>query len=164
MLKDVLDTLTTLQKQHIANQLAGFIKEWRQFTSPRIQTVNGAQLGDLLIGWCEMYPATCKMMGYNESQWLAQLIPDFREGLARLCKSEDEVHKLIDSFPKSTTYYFTHGDLNPSNIFVDEEANVTAIIDFESSGFYPSWAERAFIYRIQDSRMQKLMDMVEHDL
>jgi aminoglycoside phosphotransferase len=40
---------------------------------------------------------------------------------------------------------FTHGELRPSNIMVDEDQNgqyfVTGIIDCECSGFYPEYQE-----------------------
>lgn len=40
----------------------------------------------------------------------------------------------------------THGDFAPRNILVDEEGYVTAILDWESAGWYPEYWEyiRAF--------------------
>lgn len=35
----------------------------------------------------------------------------------------------------------SHTDLNLTNIMVDDDATITAILDWESAGFYPWWVE-----------------------
>lgn len=43
---------------------------------------------------------------------------------------------------------FTHGDLAPRNILVDDHGHVTAILDWEFAGWHPQWWEtvRAFTF------------------
>lgn len=42
--------------------------------------------------------------------------------------------------PPATPYTFTHGDLNIGNIMV-KDGNVTGVIDWEASGYFPVWWE-----------------------
>jgi len=107
---------------------------------------------------------------------LAGLSPELRNTIAFRKRLDDEndprvdaeLQKLIDNFPKSTTetYYLTHADLNFANIMVDEYANVTAIIDWESAGYYPWWAERWFLDRLEgiDSPALELFSMAQPPL
>jgi aminoglycoside phosphotransferase (APT) family kinase protein len=47
--------------------------------------------------------------------------------------------------PPCGPYTFTHGDLHNENIMVDGAAggNVTGILDWEFSGYFPAWWEYA---------------------
>ncbi|KAF9230802.1 hypothetical protein BU15DRAFT_56867 [Melanogaster broomeanus] len=45
-----------------------------------------------------------------------------------------------DCFPTEAPVYFTHGDLLSGNILVDG-SRITAIIDWETAGFYPEFWE-----------------------
>lgn len=54
------------------------------------------------------------------------------------------VQLLRNLMPSSAKIVFTHGDIRPANIMVrcdDEKWRVTAIIDWETSGFYPEYWE-----------------------
>lgn len=42
---------------------------------------------------------------------------------------------------------FTHGDLAPRNVLVDEHGHVTALLDWEHAGWYPEWWEAARAYQ-----------------
>ncbi len=54
------------------------------------------------------------------------------------------LHSVVP--PPEPGSVFTHGELRPGNIMVDEDENgryfVTRIIDWEFSGFYPEYQER----------------------
>ncbi|CDM34173.1 Protein kinase-like domain [Penicillium roqueforti FM164] len=41
---------------------------------------------------------------------------------------------------------FTHGDLAPRNILVDDHGHVTAVLDWELSGWQPEWCETVRAY------------------
>ncbi|KAJ5384283.1 hypothetical protein N7517_002194 [Penicillium concentricum] len=41
---------------------------------------------------------------------------------------------------------FTHGDLAPRNILVDDHGHVTAVLDWELAGWYPEWYETVRAY------------------
>ncbi|KAJ5513885.1 hypothetical protein N7463_003437 [Penicillium fimorum] len=41
---------------------------------------------------------------------------------------------------------FTHGDLAPRNILVDDRGHITAVLDWELAGWYPEWCETVRAY------------------
>ncbi|KAF1816089.1 hypothetical protein P152DRAFT_470143 [Eremomyces bilateralis CBS 781.70] len=44
---------------------------------------------------------------------------------------------LPTMLPRSSISVFTHADIAPQNIMVDEEAHVCGILDWEGAGWYP---------------------------
>ncbi|KAE8323535.1 kinase-like protein [Aspergillus sergii] len=56
-------------------------------------------------------------------------------------------HELPDMLPRSDRAVFTHGDIAHRNIMVDENGNVTGIIDWKYAGWYPDYWEYAQILR-----------------
>ncbi|KAJ5790555.1 uncharacterized protein N7518_007566 [Penicillium psychrosexuale] len=56
-------------------------------------------------------------------------------------------NQLLDMLPCSERSVFTHGDIAPRNILVDEQNNVTGLIDWEYAGWYPEYWEYAQIMR-----------------
>lgn len=40
---------------------------------------------------------------------------------------------------KTDVFVFYHPDLNPGNILISTDGNITAIIDWEGAGYYPHW-------------------------
>jgi hypothetical protein len=62
---------------------------------------------------------------------------------------------LLDLLPRSRVSVFTHGDIGPRNIIVDESGSITALLDWESSGWFPDYWEFA--------QMMKFCDPLEHD-
>jgi hypothetical protein len=149
--------LSAEQKERVSQQIANHCSKWRKLTAPRIQNAQGGQLPDYFT-WCGPRNPPCQTIGYTEDEWLDKMMPQLRRGVAKLHKispeNEDspEVDRLLqqlrDNFPRGGPYYFTHGDLNFSNIFVDDKANVTAIIDWQESGFMPWWAEERQGYHV----------------
>ncbi|KAF2101986.1 kinase-like protein, partial [Rhizodiscina lignyota] len=172
-LHKVWDSYTKEERQSVAKQLGGYIRQWRQFTAPRAQKVNGERLDDLLIGSCKGRIPSCKKIGYTTEEWLEDLTPELRQGLtilARLDKTlvqeprtlDQLVQEYKDKFPKGGPYVFTHGDLNLSNIIVSE-GKITGVIDWERAGFYPWWAERMFAHMVQDVRFHEMFDFIPDD-
>jgi hypothetical protein len=56
-------------------------------------------------------------------------------------------HQLPDMLPRSDCSVFTHADIAPRNIMVDEQNKVTGILDWEYAGWYPGYWEYAQIMR-----------------
>lgn len=68
--------------------------------------------------------------------------------------------QIIDTVPEVLHYYaknsfrddheivFTHGDLAPRNIIVDDDYHVAAILDWENGGWYPAWWEHFTLYYV----------------
>ncbi|KAJ5753259.1 hypothetical protein N7520_010176 [Penicillium odoratum] len=49
--------------------------------------------------------------------------------------------------PRSEHSVFTHGDIAPRNVMVDEKGNVSGILDWETAMWYPDDWEHAQIMR-----------------
>ena len=141
-------TLSQEQKSSYKDQLALAMKQWRKFTAPVPQKVDGSQLDDIIIGHCRRrHPPTCKKIGSTTDEWFEDLSETLRRGLAFMHQTKDpavverKLQELKDGFPKGGPYVLTHGDLNLSNIIVKDD-KIEAIIDWEMAGYYPWWAER----------------------
>lgn len=65
-------------------------------------------------------------------------------------------HSVKDMLPRSETAVFTHGDIHPGNILVNEDeedvdsgqVRITGLVDFESAGFFPDYWEYAQMMRL----------------
>lgn len=55
--------------------------------------------------------------------------------------------QLPDMLPRSDSSVFTHADIAPRNIMVDEQNKITGILDWEYAGWYPDYWEYAQIMR-----------------
>lgn len=55
--------------------------------------------------------------------------------------------QLPDMLPRSDHSVFTHADIAPRNIMVDEQGRITGILDWEYAGWYPDYWEYAQIMR-----------------
>jgi phosphotransferase family enzyme len=51
--------------------------------------------------------------------------------------------ELPDMLPRSSCSVFTHGDIAPRNIMVDQDNRITGILDWENAGWYPDYWEYA---------------------
>jgi hypothetical protein len=56
-------------------------------------------------------------------------------------------HELPNMLPRWDCSVFTHADIAPRNIMVDEQNTVTGILDWEWAGWYPDYWEYAQIMR-----------------
>ena len=66
--------------------------------------------------------------------------------------------------PHSSVSVFTHGDIAPRNIIVDENCRITALLDWESSGWFPDYWEYAQMMKWCDPLQrdwQKWMEMTK---
>lgn len=73
-------------------------------------------------------------------------ISDFLNGLVTTFYSEeDKAFWKKDSFFNETQKCFVHGDLNSSNVIIDEKNHVTAIIDFGFAGVGDKYSDIARI-------------------
>jgi thiamine kinase-like enzyme len=55
--------------------------------------------------------------------------------------------ELFDMLPHSSSSVFTHGDIAPRNIMVDDKFRITGLVDWEYSRWYPDYWEYAQIMR-----------------
>ena len=67
--------------------------------------------------------------------------------------------QLPSMLPQSKNSCFTHGDVAPHNIMVDENGRITGVIDWELTGWYPEYWDYANIMKpSQDKDWQSWMD------
>ena len=59
----------------------------------------------------------------------AKAFPNYERDLARAAKLHEKQHKIV----------FSHGDLSPCNILVTHDGHLSAILDWESAGWYPEY-------------------------
>lgn len=71
-------------------------------------------------------------------------------GLSR--KDDKDVFDLL---PRSSVSVFTHGDLCPRNIIVNDDCHIVGLLDWESSGGFPDYWDLA--------QMMKFCDPAEHE-
>jgi hypothetical protein len=55
--------------------------------------------------------------------------------------------QLLNMLPRSERSVFMHADISPRNIIVDEQNNVSGILDWEYAGWYPEYWKYAQIMR-----------------
>ncbi|KAF7960938.1 hypothetical protein EAE96_000610 [Botrytis aclada] len=152
------------QKDDLMNDFVEHIRTLRQFTSPNMQRVDGGELNDMYIGNCTGYG--CVKTGRNEEEWLENLTPALRKHLlwkqfarneaglqnpkvrdAWIKKADEELVELKANFPVvGGPYVLSHGDLHTANIYcsnnnAENKWKVTAIIDWETAGYFPWWVE-----------------------
>jgi hypothetical protein len=138
--------LSEEEQEGIRDQVYRFLVQIRKFTANTPQNTEGGKLDDMIIGKCRTVRPKCKKIGSTTEEWFNNIAEELRVGLGRIHKTSDatvierELQKLKDDFPKPEPYVLTHGDLTFGNLMV-KDAKVTAIIDFELSGYYPWWAE-----------------------
>lgn len=133
-LDEVWDTYSGMQKENVISQMKGFLEELRQIKGTFIGSVD----------------ETCCTDQFFDGEDKASYGPYFSEGafhdgLVRALEARarntwtDRVVEFIRAMPEHDIV-FTHNDLAPRNILV-RDGNVVAILDWEFSGFYPSYWE-----------------------
>ncbi|OQU95969.1 hypothetical protein CLAIMM_02116 [Cladophialophora immunda] len=136
------------QKAGYRDQMVEILKRMRQVTAPFPQKINGDKLDDCILANCRgRAPPTCFKIGYSMDEWLEGISETIRGGLCRqyLIKDEkvieEKLQQIKDNFPRGDPYVLTHGDFNLRNIMVKDD-KIIAILDWETAGFYPWWAEK----------------------
>ena len=146
-LVNIWGTLNHRQRASYTRQVANLIKQWRQFTSPVAQRVDGGLLDDQIFQCQRVIAPACRKVGRTVDEWFKNMEEDLRFGLVLVHRTKDPLvieekyQELKRNFPKCEPYVLTHGDLNLANIIV-EDGKIQAVIDWERAGYLPWWAER----------------------
>ncbi|KAM5360887.1 hypothetical protein ACJZ2D_013454 [Fusarium nematophilum] len=133
-------------KERICRAIWGFVAEIRTIPRPAhveasyCCAADGSPSRDPLLG-CGDDPAT--------------LLPDdaavreriFARYVLNNGLSYADGETLPDRFPRSSESVFTHGDIAPRNVMVDENGQILALLDWENAGWYPDYWEYANIMR-----------------
>ncbi|KJZ69840.1 hypothetical protein HIM_10768 [Hirsutella minnesotensis 3608] len=125
------------QKQDISHQLDVLLSELRTLPVPE-----NASIGDVAGGGCRDLRRSQRVS--TEPITSVRSFEDFIFSGSNT-SSPLYIGLLRDLMPQSTKIVLTHGDLRPANIMLRTERDgvwsVAAIIDWESSGFYPEYWE-----------------------
>jgi hypothetical protein len=139
--------LTKARKIQLAQQVAGYMSTLsRTFRGCRMETVSGQTLP--VNGFVPT--AGSKPCGFLHGRWGEDreiFDNEFRPALVKKGLSEAMINSVRATMPPCRGQLaLTHCDLYIGNIMVDSErANVTAIIDWESAGYWPEWFQYARI-------------------
>ncbi|KAI1378476.1 kinase-like domain-containing protein [Hypoxylon crocopeplum] len=129
-LRDTWPFLTQVDVERIAAQTAVHIAQIRKLTSERMESLGGEPLFNAFL-----FDAPSAPHGPFDTDDAL-----FSEMISLLDVPAEVAEKLRSRAPPCEPYTFTHGDLTDCNIIVDE-GNLSGIIDFENSGYYPVWWE-----------------------
>ena len=75
--------------------------------------------------------------------------------------SYQDSENIPECLPRSNISVFTHGDIGPRNIIVDENHRITALLDWEYSGWFPDYWEYVMMMRFcspEEHEWQKFME------
>ena len=142
MLGNVWPSLTDLSKAHILAQRRGMIDEMR-----RIQPGKGAGVSDIeggsifdcrLLGmtpYCGPFRTTQEFHSYLRGY--VDIVPEDHPDVAELIRMHNQEWPLC----------LTHADLSSLNVLVQGD-KVVGIVDWETSGWYPSYWEYTTAWRV----------------
>lgn len=156
-LESIWDGLDECNKERICLEIWTMIAQWQQIPRP-------PHLAHLYQCLADGSPATTD-----------PLLQDM-EDPPRFLYTDEAVHirihqrylryygeryadRLLSMLPQSKISLFTHGDVAPRNIMVDESCRIAGIIDWELAGWYPEYWEYANIMKpSRDEDWQSWMD------
>lgn len=129
-------------KAKLLSKLKTMVTEMREIPVPegtKIASVDGGSMFD------------CRLPGDSLRFGPFHSIQDFhrhlREGIEFDPGLNPEIQGLIRQHDKSWPLKFTHGDLSSLNILIRGE-DIVGIIDWETSGWYPSYWEYTTAYQV----------------
>ncbi|PBK66063.1 hypothetical protein ARMSODRAFT_977746 [Armillaria solidipes] len=132
-LRDVVDTMSPAELDHIAEQLKAFLARMETITSPT------NAMGSVTDG------------SYRNSFWPDGLAPEkpfttlekfiaYYRWMIMFGCTETWTESVLSQLPKEATIRFAHVDLVSKNIIVEGLTN-TCIVDWALSGFFPDFWE-----------------------
>lgn len=135
-LDQVWEGMTENQRDSITQELHGYVAQLRSLKGSYIGAADHGQavVGDIVSHEAGPFEDEHAFNEFLFSK-IIDIVPDALRYYATSTFRED--HEIV----------FTHGDLAPRNILVDDNACVTAILDWEEAGWYPAYWEHVRAYR-----------------
>ena len=156
-LESIWDELDECNKERICFEIWTMIAQWQQIPRP-------PNLVNLYQCLADGSPATTDplLQGFEDSPSSLNTDEAVRIRIhQRYLRYHGERYadKLLSMLPQSKVSLFTHGDVAPRNILVDESYRITGIVDWELAGWYPEYWEYANIMKpSRDKDWQSWMD------
>ncbi|KAJ4267578.1 hypothetical protein NW762_003687 [Fusarium torreyae] len=127
-------SMSSTAKDRVAKQVAEYLLQLRQLHSPRLQSLEGKPIYSAFL-FSSDFGVPHGPFDSDDELW--EEMAKSLEGVPQKARQ-----RMRERMPCATPYTFTHGDLTTVNIMV-EDGNLTGIIDWEDSGYYPVWWEYA---------------------
>ncbi|KAK4071302.1 hypothetical protein Purlil1_13469 [Purpureocillium lilacinum] len=131
-LNEAWPTMSESDKESIAKQVVDYLCQLRNLRSDSIQALNGEPVYSAFL-FRNGYGLPHGPFSTDDQLW--------REMTEALNGVPENARRLLEQrMPLCKPYTFTHGDLSTRNIIVND-GEVTGVIDWEGSGYFPVWWE-----------------------
>lgn len=163
-LKDCWSRLSRPARMNIAYEVAEYMEELGKVRQQVMGSVSGKKLPNNLFVPDPNHGPLIGMWQTDDEIFENE----FRPALRKLGANGDVIRLVHRTMPPSRgRFYATHGDLYIGNIMVDpRRSTVTAIIDWESAGFWPIWfqfARMSFGCTPADEEWKKMLRRIQED-
>jgi thiamine kinase-like enzyme len=135
-LSTIIDTLDRSTLLNIASELRTFLQELSKLDGEGIRLGLIGRPGCFDHGILERYDRRIRGRGCMEGIKATEDFVRFIDDYTPYGPSREQRDKWIKDFQFRLPTIFSHGDLQPENIFVNE-GHVFGIIDWECAGWYP---------------------------
>jgi aminoglycoside phosphotransferase (APT) family kinase protein len=131
-LKTTWPDMSERDRDRVAMQAAGYLAQLRNLRSSQLQSLHEQPL----------YSAFLFRNGFGIPHGPLTSDDQLWQEMAKALKglSDKACRRLRRRMPPAAPYTFTHGDLTIENIIV-ADGNISGIIDWEASGYFPVWWE-----------------------
>jgi hypothetical protein len=146
------DNLNDKIKERLCRETWEFIYQWRQIPKPQdmhpyLCLADGSSARDVLVRPLgeEAHEGEIDVPLWEEK--------DVRDQIAlryyHYCGRRYTKDQIMGILPHSKKSVYSHGDVVPRNIMVDEDNDfkITGILDWENAGWYPEYWEYANIHK-----------------
>lgn len=127
-------TLSSSEKESVAEEVAECLQQLRKFQSPRMESLEHKRLHTYLLFFAG-HEGVHGPFTTDAEIWNA-----FETSLANVPK--EMMERLKTHMPRVTPFTFTHAGLNLDNIIV-HDGKLSAILSWEGAGYFPVWWEFA---------------------
>ena len=148
----VWTTLSPQQRKKIVEDLGRFIDQLRKLAPPK----------HFLVGSTSFGASFDQRFGKKGLIGPFYTLDQFHAFIRRGHPASDfDSKSLHECHAKTYEVRFTHGDLCPQNILVDDHGRVTAVLDWENAGWYPEyWDYTQMHFRVPEG-MEEWLAMME---
>jgi aminoglycoside phosphotransferase len=126
-------------KRWVVEQLKGYLGQLRALKPPidgAVMSVTGGPMRDISRVGLETFGP------FQSHDDFHQFLRGGRAGIPmEVFENMRGIEKVVDSHRQHYATKFTHGDFAPRNIMVKRDGTITAIVDWDSAGWFPEYWE-----------------------
>lgn len=142
------NNLTTSQKRKVVNDLGRFVDQLRKIDPPKRSVIGSATMGaayDERFGNGKLGPFY-SLESFHEYLRRGHPLEHFAEPELRRCHE------------KSYKLKFTHANLCPRNVLIDDSCRVCSILGWEHAGWYPEYWEYTQMHHVTPKTMSDWLE------